>query len=191
MSFLEGQKEVIAQKLERYAQVHRALETLVRQEKEAAMVTTHQKFQIEVKTVAEQLVAGIRGKGRYTETGARLGKVARAAGRHIAGAPLGLYYDGEYKEEDADFESCFPIKGPVKKEGIEVHTLEGGRCVSFVHQGPYSELGRSYQRVFEYLREKKLEPKLPTREVYLKGPGMIFKGNPKKYLTEIQVLIAE
>lgn len=30
---------------------------------------------------------------------------------------------------------------------------------------------------------------MPTREVYLKGPGMIFKGNPKNYLTEIQMLI--
>ena len=30
---------------------------------------------------------------------------------------------------------------------------------------------------------------MPTREVYLKGPGMIFKGNPNKYLTEIQILI--
>ena len=30
-----------------------------------------------------------------------------------------------------------------------------------------------------------------TREVYLKGPGMIFKGNPKNYLTEIQMLVRE
>jgi len=30
---------------------------------------------------------------------------------------------------------------------------------------------------------------MPTRELYVKGPGMIFKGNPKKYLTEIQILI--
>jgi len=28
---------------------------------------------------------------------------------------------------------------------------------------------------------------MPTREVYLKGPGMIFKGNPRNYLTEIQI----
>ena len=28
---------------------------------------------------------------------------------------------------------------------------------------------------------------LPTREVYVKGPGPIFKGNPKNYLTEIQL----
>ena len=38
-------------------------------------------------------------------------------------------------------------------------------------------------------RERKLEIVLPTREVYVKGPGMIFKGNPKNYLTEIQLPI--
>jgi hypothetical protein len=27
----------------------------------------------------------------------------------------------------------------------------------------------------------------PTREVCVKGPGLIFKGNPKNYLTEIQL----
>jgi effector-binding domain-containing protein len=29
----------------------------------------------------------------------------------------------------------------------------------------------------------------PSREIYLKGPGMIFKGNPKNYLTEIQIFL--
>jgi hypothetical protein len=32
---------------------------------------------------------------------------------------------------------------------------------------------------------------VPCREVYIKGPGMIFKGNPKNYLTEIQLMIEE
>jgi hypothetical protein len=31
----------------------------------------------------------------------------------------------------------------------------------------------------------------PTREIYYKGPGMIFRGNPKNYLTEIQMLIKD
>jgi effector-binding domain-containing protein len=43
----------------------------------------------------------------------------------------------------------------------------------------------------EYLKAKRLKTALPIREIYLKGPGMIFKGNPKKYLTEIQYLIGE
>ena len=38
-----------------------------------------------------------------------------------------------------------------------------------------------------FLQRKGLQPGVPSREIYIKGPGMIFRGNPKKYLTEIQV----
>ena len=37
------------------------------------------------------------------------------------------------------------------------------------------------------MKTSKLKFVLPTREVYLKGPGLIFKGNPNRYLTEIQL----
>jgi effector-binding domain-containing protein len=55
-----------------------------------------------------------------------------------------------------------------------------------VHQGSYDSLGRSYQALTDYVRTKGLEVEKPTREVYLKGPGMFLRGNPAKYLTEIQ-----
>lgn len=189
VSFLERQQEVIANKLEKYARVHRALDTVIQTEREATMAASKQAFSVEEKTVGAILVAGIRGKGVYSDSAERFGRLARAVGRYINGKALGLYYDTEYKEQDADFESCFPVKRAVAKEGIVVHELPGGRCVSLVHRGPYAELGRSYQRVFEYVREKQLAPKPPSREVYLKGPGMIFKGNPKNYLTEIQIFV--
>lgn len=187
VSFLDRQKEAIARKLDRYAQVHRALEAVIDKERAAAMVTGPSR--IEEKTIEDMLVAGIRAKGVYSDAGPRLGKIARAAGRHIAGNAMGLYYDGEYKDQDADFESCFPIKQAVQKEGVDVHTIPGGRAVCIMHVGPYDELGRSYQKLFEYMRDRKLEPQPPIREVYVKGPGMIFKGNPRKYVTEIQVLV--
>ena len=41
------------------------------------------------------------------------------------------------------------------------------------------------------MKDKGYRILMPTREVYVKGPGMIFKGNPKNYLTEIQILVAE
>ncbi len=76
-------------------------------------------------------------------------------------------------------------------EGIEVRDLPGGHCVALVHKGPYDEMGRSYAKVFDYIKEHGHQVEMPTREVYLKGPGMIFKGNPKRYLTEIQVLFLD
>ena len=74
---------------------------------------------------------------------------------------------------------------------IAVRELPGGRCVSLLHRGPYDQLGRSYASVLEYVRGKGYEVVLPTREIYHKGPGMIFRGNPKNYLTEIQMLTRE
>jgi effector-binding domain-containing protein len=59
-----------------------------------------------------------------------------------------------------------------------------------VHRGAYDQLGRSYAKILQQTEERKLKISLPTREVYVKGPGMIFKGNPKNYLTEIQLPLA-
>ena len=82
-----------------------------------------------------------------------------------------------------------PVRQQKAVEGISIRELRGGRCLSLVHQGPYEQLGRSYATIFEFINKRKHKVLLPTREVYLKGPGMILKGNPKKYLTEIQILI--
>jgi len=60
-----------------------------------------------------------------------------------------------------------------------------------LHQGPYEQLGRSYAKILEFVREKGYEIRTPTREIYHKGPGMFFRGNPKNYLTEIQMFIKD
>ena len=31
----------------------------------------------------------------------------------------------------------------------------------------------------------------PIRDIYIKGPGMIFQSNPKKYITEIQFMFGD
>lgn len=102
-----------------------------------------------------------------------------------------LHYDAEYKEAAADFEACFPVRAIVEADGVDVRELPGGPCVALVYHRPYDQLGRSCARVLQYLKEKGYKTLLPTREVYLKGPGMIFKGNPRHYLTEIQFLFDE
>jgi effector-binding domain-containing protein len=147
-------------------------------------------FEVQEKTLDPVLVAGVRMKGRYSDCGRGFAMLGRHLGRHIAGKPLCLYYDGEYREDDADFEPCMPIRREVSVDGASIRQLPGGRCVSLVHRGPYEELGRSYARALRYAKDHGFEVQLPTREVYLKGPGMIFRGNPKKYLTEIQLLIS-
>jgi effector-binding domain-containing protein len=48
-------------------------------------------------------------------------------------------------------------------------------------------LGRSYAKLLSAAEERSWKIAPPTREVFLKGPGLIFKGNPRNYLTEIQL----
>lgn len=59
-------------------------------------------------------------------------------GRYICSKPLCLYYDGEYREDDANFEPCFPIRKEVAVDGASVRTLPGGRGLTLMHRGPYN-----------------------------------------------------
>lgn len=141
------------------------------------------------KQVEDMLIAGIRYKGKYGDCGKYFRWIGRKMGRWICGKPFNLYYDPQYKEIDADIESCFPIRRSQQVEGISVRTLPGSRCISLVHIGPYEQLGRSYEALSAYIQENGCQTDQPIREIYLKGPGMIFKGNPQKYRTEIQMMI--
>jgi DNA-binding transcriptional MerR regulator/predicted transcriptional regulator YdeE len=143
------------------------------------------------KTLEPVLVAGIRMKGRYSDCGKGFGRLGRSFGRLICGKPLLLHYDAEYREDDADFEACMPIRQHKSVEGASVRELPGGRHVALVHKGPYDQMGRSYAKVLKWIKERNYKNTLPTREVYLKGPGMIFRGNPKNYVTEIQIPIED
>ena len=57
--------------------------------------------------------------------------------------------------------------------------------------GEVEACSRSYEKILRYIDEKEYKVQFPSREVYIKGPGMIFKGNPDKYITEIQMMIDE
>ena len=148
-------------------------------------------FEVEEKVLEPILIAGVRYKGKYSDCGKGFAKIGKALGRFIRGKPFCLYYDGEYREDDADIEACMPLSQKREAEGISVRELPGGRCLTLLHKGPYEELGRSYAKILKHVEKTGHEVGLPTREVYLKGPGMIFRGNLRKYLTEIQMPIEE
>ncbi|MCK5455508.1 MAG: MerR family transcriptional regulator, partial [Melioribacteraceae bacterium] len=187
---LQTKFEQIQTKISRYELTLNSLETTIRIEKENKM-ETKQSFEIEEKIVETVLVAGYRMKGKYQDIGKGFSIVGKKFGKYSNGKPLGLYYDGEYKEENADFEACFLIRKGSSTDEISVRELQGGKCIALIHKGTYENLSETYKKVFAYVNENNFKTKLPTREVYLKGPGMIFKGNPNNYLTEIQIFIEE
>lgn len=55
----------------------------------------------------------------------------------------------------------------------------------------YETLTSAYAAIDSYAAENQLKLCPPFREVFIKGPGMFLKGNPEKYITEIQFPVQE
>ena len=139
------------------------------------------------KTVEPQLMAGLRTRGKFEDCAQHFKRLGKKFGFKICGPAFMLYWDEEFKADDADYEACMSIRKGEGDDEISVREFPGGRCVSLLHLGPYENLKQSYDRILCYCRDNEINISSPIREVYLKGPGMIFKGNPKKYRTEIQI----
>jgi DNA-binding transcriptional MerR regulator/effector-binding domain-containing protein len=184
---LARQKAVLEAKVERYRDVVRSLDAFLNDQEEVRRIMASASFQVEEKVVAPFTVAAVRHKGRYADCGAAFGKIGRRFGRFICGKPMLLHHDAEYRADDAEYEACMPVRGGQATDDIGVRELPAATCVTLLHKGPYDEMGRSYAVVLDYVRSRGYEIVMPTREVYHKGPGMIFRGNPRKYLTEIQI----
>ena len=191
LDFLCQQRALLEERVRQYRNVVGSLDRMIQNETEARMAMQNATFEVEEKTLDSVLMAGVRMSGRYKDCGKGFAKIGKALGRHVCGKCFLLHYDGEFKEDDADFEACMPVRKGKSGDGISVRELPGGRCVALLHKGPYEESGRSYAKILTFIKTQHYEIVMPTREVYLKGPGMIFKGNPKNYLTEIQMLITE
>ena len=140
-----------------------------------------------INMVEPLLFASHKMVGRYQQIGIGFRLVAKAARRAIAGPAIALHHDGEYREVNANFEAGFAVKQPVNSEEVASRTLPGVRVATLIHRGPYEDLGKSYQRLLDFMQSQQLIMQLPTREIYHRGPGMFFKGNSKKYITEIQI----
>jgi DNA-binding transcriptional MerR regulator/effector-binding domain-containing protein len=190
LGFLEKQRGAIASRIDRLGAINSTLDDIIRTEKEARSMLQNGEFEVGEKRLESLEVAGLRWKGKYGDTGKVLGQVARLAGRFINGKPMNLYYDSEYKDDDADIETCFPVHTIPAPGALMLHRLPGGKCVYLIHRGRYELIGRSYEKLMQYIQKKKYPTLLPSRELYLKGPGMIFRGNSRNYLTEIQILIS-
>jgi effector-binding domain-containing protein len=180
--FLEERLSQVHREISHQRQIAEEIQIILEGERKEAM---SEQFDVVEKELEPQLICGIRFTGTYDAIGKRFSTLYKHAARYAAGKPLGLYYDQEYKEDDADIEAAVPVKKRVDLPGISCRELPGGQFVSTVHPGPYDQIGDSLSKLMEYCQKKNLAFTGPHREVYLKGPGMILPRNPKNYLTEV------
>ncbi len=148
-------------------------------------------YVFEEKTILDTLVASIRYNGCYDEMGPYISELFRVIKGNAIGPVTTLYYDNCFKEEAADIEICVAVKKPMTGKDVAALNLEGGKFITTVHVGPYETLCEAYEAMGNYIKEKGLAVELPSREVYVKGPGVFLKGNPQKYETEIMYRIKD
>lgn len=181
--FLLEKQEQIKSEILSMKQLQKSIAAEVDFLKEVNIMSIIQK--VEVLTIPDMLAACVRYKGRYDEIGKYIGVLYKNVGGKGVSEPFTQYFDDSYTEEDADVEVCVEVKNPINKGQVTSHQLPGGKYASIVHIGPYDTISTSYKALADYMKENNLETTTPSREIYLKGPGMLFKGNPKKYETQI------
>lgn len=189
ISYLAANRTRIEDKIRDMKSVSGSLSQLIEDEEKARRLLSNSPYKIEEKALPPIQIAGIRIKGPYNDSGKAFAALGKSLGRFICGKAMNLFYDSEYREQGAEFESCFPVRGVRSPDGVDCRKLEGGKAVILIHRGPYTTIGRSYARLFSHIRDRGYESLPPSREVYVKGPGMIFKGTPHRYLTEVQLLV--
>ena len=145
---------------------------------------------VEEKTIQAVSVAAIRFKGCYQDVGKQIKTLYQTVKNKAAGTPFCLYYDESYQEE-ADIDVCLPVTGVIAKQEIVLKELPDVSVISTLHKGPYSGLNLAYKALLDYAKTHNLQLKTPSREFYHKGPGMIFRGNDKNYLTEVALVLQE
>jgi DNA-binding transcriptional MerR regulator len=138
-------------------------------------------YKIEDKIFDAVTVVSVRYKGRYNEVGKYIGDLYKLAKGKASGPAFNCYYDEEYKEQ-ADIELCLPVD---TFGNASTKQLPKIKAISTIHTGSYQTLNMAYKALMDYAKSHNIECKTPSREIYHKGPGMIFKGNPNKYITEI------
>lgn len=190
IDFLQSRKKAIQDRIDSDRKTLQLLDSIIAVESAAGERSTANAFEVTEDQVQPILIASLRHQGAYEECGKQFGRIGRRFGRHLCGRAMLLCYDEDYREE-ADFAVAFPIRKGKSIGEIQVHELPGGKSLSLMHRGPYATIRRSYSKLLRAAKRAGVSYDLPTHEIYHKGPGMLLRGNPEKYLTEIRLMISE
>jgi effector-binding domain-containing protein len=148
-------------------------------------------YQIEIKDIEPVRVALMRYTGIVTKANKVFPKVFQSVRGKTNGAPFFNYISMNPETRTGEIELCVPTAEIPVGNGIEVKEMPRIKAVCVTHIGSYKTLNSAYAVIENYADEHTLQIMPPFREVFIKGPGMMLKGNPENYVTEIQFPIRE
>ena len=148
-------------------------------------------YQIEIRNIEPVRVAFMHYKGIAAEANKFFPNVFKSIQGRSNGAPFFCYYVMNPETKMGEMDLCVPTEETPIGNGIEIKEVPSVKAVCTTHTGPYETLPHAYEAISRYAADHKLQLQPPFREVYVKGPGMFLKGNPNKYITEVQFPIRE
>lgn len=90
-----------------------------------------------------------------------------------------------------EMDLCVPTEQTPFGNEVAIKEVPAVKAICTTHTGSYETLHLAYKVINQYATEHNIKLQPPFREVYIKGPGMLLKGNPDKYITEIIFPIRE
>lgn len=129
-----------------------------------------------VKEVSPFSYCCIPHKGPFTEIEGIIGQLMQAIQEQKiapAGPMIGVYYISPdmVKPEGLLWEMGFPVSPKVEVQPpLEKKEWKFTLVVSAIHKGAYEETGKTYNKMFEWMKENKLTPAGPVLERYMTMP---------------------
>lgn len=158
-------------------------------------------YDVVLKKVESQMVAAIRDvipvcgdmEQLHYELETYLGK----HGARMAGFPLTIWYDTDYRLHDVDAEAIVPIdKSLSGNERVRIRLLPGVELMACViHHGSYNTTDQTYNALLRWIEANRYHIVGPNREIYLRlgvtgadieYPANYLANNVSEYVTEIQ-----
>jgi len=148
-------------------------------------------YTIEIRDIEPIRVAFMPYKGLVTEANKVFPNVFKSIRGKTNGAPFFCYYVMNPETKLGELDLCVPTAETPVGNGIEIKEMPRIKAVCVTHIGSYETMQGAYAEIDKYAAEHGIQLQPPFREVFIKGPGMVVKGNPDKYVTEILFPIKE
>ncbi|MGC6768847.1 GyrI-like domain-containing protein [Enterococcus sp. LJL128] len=141
--------------------------------------------QISIKNIEPVRVAYRSYQGDVRSAGKLMPSIFKAIRGRNTGAPFFCIYKTDPKTKIGEVELCVPTAEQPAAADVGIKTFPQMRALSLIHKGSYDTLAAAYKQLSVYIQKNDLTVTGACREVYIKGPGALFKGNPAGYITEI------
>jgi effector-binding domain-containing protein/uncharacterized protein YndB with AHSA1/START domain len=125
----------------------------------------------------------------YATTLPAVGAAIGAAKLQMAGAPSGIYWEWNEKDQTADILAGMPVKGDadIKVPGFETHVVPASKMLMIAYYGDYAASGKAHEAMDAFIKDKGMDHYGNVIEEYVTDP--MSEPDTTKWLTNIYYMV--